>query len=114
MAISTAERITRVSPGTGVSCPRPDGQHAWEAGFRTVLPTRLRFGPHRYFVYSADGREPPHVHVERNGRVAKFWLSPVRLQDPGGFSGVELNRIRRTLFRHRAQLLGAWREYFDT
>lgn len=43
------------------------------------MPTILRVGPYRFFFYSGDGREPPHIHVERDSGVAKFWLDPVRL-----------------------------------
>lgn len=50
------------------------------------MPTILRVGPYRFFFYSGDGDEPPHIHVERNNNVAKFWLTPVRLQNSGGFS----------------------------
>jgi hypothetical protein len=44
------------------------------------MPTVLRVGPYRFFfVYSGDGNEPAHVHVEHDASVAKFWLAPVRL-----------------------------------
>ena len=29
--------------------------------------------------------EPPHIHVERDDNIAKFWLDPVRLQRSDGF-----------------------------
>ena len=43
------------------------------------MPTVLRAGPYRFFFYPGDSHEPPHVHAERDHRVAKFWLNPVRL-----------------------------------
>jgi hypothetical protein len=43
------------------------------------MPTVLRVGGYRFFFYSADADEPPHIHVAREDNVAKFWLSPVRL-----------------------------------
>jgi hypothetical protein len=49
------------------------------------MPTVLRIGPYRLFFYAGDRDEPEHVHVERDDRVAKFWLDPVRLQRSGGF-----------------------------
>src|SRR5438270_11724045 len=30
------------------------------------LPSVLRSGPYRFFFYSADQDEPPHIHVERD------------------------------------------------
>lgn len=47
------------------------------------MPTVLRVGPYRFFFYASDRHEPPHVHVERDEKVAKFWLRPVRLERSG-------------------------------
>ena len=40
------------------------------------MPAILRVGPHRFFFYSADAGEPPHVHVARDASEAKFWIDP--------------------------------------
>ena len=61
------------------------------------MPTVLRSGPYRLFFYSADRDEPPHVHVERDAQIAKFWLKPVRLEDSGGFKRVELRKAERVV-----------------
>jgi hypothetical protein len=57
------------------------------------MPTVLVVGAHRFFFYSSDGGEPRHVHVERDDRVAKFWLDPIALQGSSGFAPREVNRI---------------------
>lgn len=77
------------------------------------MPTVANFGPYRVFFYSADRAEPVHVHVEREARVAKFWLGPVRLARSGGFSRKELGRIEALLREHEAALIEAWNEYFS-
>lgn len=77
------------------------------------MPTVLRIGPYRFFFYAGDRNEPPHIHVEREDRVAKFWLDPVRLQRSGGFSRTEIGRLQRLLRTHHARLLKAWHEYFE-
>jgi hypothetical protein len=77
------------------------------------MPTVFRSGPYRFFFYAGDRNEPPHVHVERENNRAKFWLDPVRMQQSGGFSGVELNRMAALVEAHRDQLLEAWDEYFN-
>ena len=60
------------------------------------MPTVLRAGPYRFLFYSSDAEEPPHVHVERDEKTAKFWLNnPVRLQSSGGFKPVEVRRLAR-------------------
>lgn len=43
-------------------------------------------GPYRVFFYSFDCQEPPHVHVQRERMVCKFWLTPVALSVNHGFS----------------------------
>lgn len=69
------------------------------------MPTILRDGPFRFFFYASDRDEPPHIHVERDDNVAKFWLDPVRLQSSGGFSRVEINQIDRLVNEHQRELL---------
>jgi hypothetical protein len=76
------------------------------------MPTVLRAGPYRCFFYSGDGREPPHVYVERDANVAKFWIEPVRLARSGGFGRAELRDIVRIVNEHAEQLLEAWNDYF--
>lgn len=44
---------------------------------------------------------------------AKFWLAPVRLQESGGFSRAEINRIATLVSENQNQLLRAWNEFFN-
>jgi hypothetical protein len=76
------------------------------------MPTVLRTGPYRLFFYSGDGREPRHVHVERDDNRAKFWLEPVRLQNSGGFRPAEIREIQRVVEQHRDALVRSWDAYF--
>ena len=77
------------------------------------VPTVLRVGPYRFFFFSGDRLEPPHVHVEREKVRAKVWLGPVRLQEGGGFRRNELARILELVRANEAQLLRAWDEHFS-
>jgi len=52
----------------------------------SVSPTVLRSGPYRFFFFASDRQEPPHIHVKRDDKLAKFWLSPVREAYNYGFS----------------------------
>jgi hypothetical protein len=54
-----------------------------------VSPTVLQAGPYRLFFFSSDRGEPPHVHVARERKAAKFWLDPVRLESTHGFASTE-------------------------
>jgi hypothetical protein len=51
------------------------------------MPTIFADGPYRFFFYPSDREEPRHVHVERDDKVAKFWLDPVRLQKAADLTG---------------------------
>ena len=77
------------------------------------MPTVLRSGPYRLFFYSADRDEPPHVHVERDAQIAKFWLKPVRLEDSGGFKRVELRKVERVVEENVEDLVRFWDEFFS-
>jgi hypothetical protein len=76
------------------------------------MPTVLRAGPYRLFFYSADGAEPPHVHIERDDKIAKLWLRPVRLADSGAFSRVEIRRLEAIVLENVDVLLRSWNEFF--
>ena len=76
------------------------------------MPTVLREGAHRFFFYASDRDEPPHIHVERENMVAKFWLTPLRLASSGDFSRAEINRVQRIVGEHHQEFVEAWNEFF--
>jgi hypothetical protein len=76
------------------------------------MPTVFRIGPLRFFSYSADEGEPPHVHVERGKCKAKIWLDPVLLERSRGFRMHEINEIRGLVELHRKHFLEVWNEFF--
>ena len=77
------------------------------------MPTVLRIGPYRFFFYAGDGNEPQHVHVERENKIAKFWLDPIRLQHSGGFNRQEISHIQEIIQEYQIQLMEGWNEYFN-
>ena len=78
------------------------------------MPVILREGPYRFFFYASDRGEPPHIHVERDDRIAKFWLEPVRLQHTGGLRRHEIRRVERLIDENQIQFLEAWNERFNS
>ncbi len=76
------------------------------------MPTILREGPYRFFWYSHEPGEPPHVHVDRDACSAKFWLHSVELARNLGFPAHELRRIRVIIETNRNMFLEAWNGYF--
>lgn len=77
------------------------------------MPTVLRVGPYRFFFYASDREEPPHVHVERDDKIAKLWLDPIRLRSSGGFPRKEIGRIHELLRANHGSLIEAWNAYFN-
>jgi hypothetical protein len=77
------------------------------------MPTVLRVDGFRFFFYSSDHDEPRHIHVEKGGATAKFWLSPLRLALSSGFTRSELARIEKIIEENTGLLIRSWNEYFN-
>jgi hypothetical protein len=77
------------------------------------MPTIARIGPYRCFFFSNEGTEPPHVHVQRERRLAKFWLVPVELAGATGFGPPELRRIERMVRDNQQDFLERWNRFFE-
>jgi hypothetical protein len=76
------------------------------------MPTVLKHRGYRFYFYSHEPNEPPHVHVDEGGATAKFWLEPVRLARSIGFAANDINAISRVVRDNREQLIEAWHGYF--
>lgn len=76
------------------------------------MPTILRLGAYRFYFFSHEPNEPPHVHVDRDEASVKVWLEPVALARNRGFRSREINAILAMVEEHRAMLTEAWHEYF--
>ena len=95
------------------ACPEIEfGDEKFSKG--SEVPTVLREGPYRFYWYSHEPGEPPHVHVDRDQRSAKFWLGTVRLARNIGFPAHELRRICSIIEDNQSTLLEAWNGYFGT
>ena len=77
------------------------------------MPKLLIEGPYRFYFYSHENIEPPHVHVDREMFSAKFWLEPITISSNIGFSAVELNKIYKIICKHQESFLEKWNEYFN-
>ena len=78
------------------------------------MPTVLRLGPYRFYFYSHEPNEPPHIHVDRDNLSAKFWLEPVQLSRNIGFSPKDLRVIEKMIVEHKEELQEKWDGYFNT
>ena len=77
------------------------------------MPTLLTAEGFRFFFFSNEGTEPPHIHVERGDGYAKFWLEPVELVEAFRLKQQELRRVRLLVVQHQAVFLERWREHFS-
>ena len=77
------------------------------------MPTVLTVRSYRFFFYSRENGEPPHIHVELGDKVAKYWLTPVELASSKGFRAHELTSLREVVLEHSDEFLRAWNEHFD-
>ena len=76
------------------------------------MPTLLRTEGYRFYFYSHEPNEPPHVHVDKAERSAKVWLMPVSLARSFGYRAMELNVIFALVREHRESFLETWNGYF--
>lgn len=76
------------------------------------MPTVHREHGYRFYFYSHEPNEPPHVHIDRDRLSAKFWLNPVAPARNYGFSARELRRLESLVREYRARWLEAWDEHF--
>ena len=77
------------------------------------MPTVLRKDGFRIAFFAADAEEPPHVHVSREAKEAKFWLEPfVRMANNKRFRPHELSQIEQIVSDNRDMLVEAWNAYF--
>ncbi|MEV4736474.1 MULTISPECIES: DUF4160 domain-containing protein [unclassified Microbacterium] len=72
----------------------------------------MRIQGYRFFFYSNEGSEPPHVHVEHSGMTAKFWLSPVESAAKSSFDARRMRLLASIVTRHESPILEAWHEHF--
>jgi len=76
------------------------------------MPTVLRVGSYRFYFYSHEPNEPPHVHIDRDNSTAKFWLEPVSLANNIGFNAKELRKLQVIVQGNQEILLENWNGYF--
>jgi hypothetical protein len=65
------------------------------------MPTILRVGSTRFFFFSNEAGEAPHIHVRRGDAVAKFWLTPVSLASSRGLRAHEIRWFDRIVRMHQ-------------
>ena len=78
------------------------------------MPTVLRWKGYRFYFHSHEPNEPPHIHVDKGGASAKFWLESVDLARNLGFRPRQLRELHKAVLEHQHEFCEAWHEYFGT
>lgn len=78
------------------------------------MPTVLRFKGYRFFFFSLEGNEPPHIHIEQAEKFAKFWLNPIALAKSRGFRSGELSELQKIVEENRDLFAEKWNEHFSS
>jgi hypothetical protein len=76
------------------------------------VPSVLQVEGFRFFFFSDERQEPPHVHVEKGDGAAKLWLQPVQIAYTYKLTRPEIRRIRELTFQHQATFVERWNEHF--
>ena len=76
------------------------------------MPTLLLWNGYRFYFFSHEADEPPHVHIDKGDCTAKFWLKPVALASRVGFKDNHLRVLEQKVTEHQRSFLEAWHGYF--
>ena len=78
------------------------------------MPEVFRFYGFSFFLYSRE-HEPPHIHVEGNGGMAKFdWDGKEFVQvEKAGIKANDFKKIKKMVDDNADIILNRWKEYFD-
>jgi hypothetical protein len=77
------------------------------------MPTLLFAEGFRFYFFSLENGDPPHVHIRKGSGKAKFRLSPVSLSKSRGLTQAELRRAHELTREHADEFPERWRGYFD-
>ena len=76
------------------------------------MPSVLRIGAFRFYFFSHEPNEPPHIHIDRGSATIKVWLESLEVAKSRGFRAHEIDGIVAMVEERRTQLLEAWHEHF--
>ena len=78
------------------------------------MPTILRVDGFRFYFYSHEPNEPPHVHIDKDAATVKVWLHDATVARSMGFSAQDLGKVQRMVTIHQSSLKEAWNAFFGT
>ena len=79
------------------------------------MPEVFRERGFRFFFYSNEGspREPVHIHAEKDGIEAKFWVNPeIRVAYNDGYNARTLRELLEIVEANKNLIERTWHEFF--
>jgi len=77
------------------------------------MPTILKIKGFRFFFWSKEDGEPPHIHVEKAEANAKVWIEPLEDEYFYGFSPKETKDIKEIIKENIELFKTKWKEYHE-
>jgi hypothetical protein len=75
------------------------------------MPTVVIIDGFRFFFYSEERTEPPHIHVEKGDKETKFWLDPLRKAVDWEFPAKDLKKVRKIIKENQALFILKYNEH---
>ena len=76
------------------------------------MPTIHRQSGFRFYFFTHEPNEPPHVHIDKGSATIKVWLDTPEVAKTRGFRAHEITGIIAMVSEHQQMLREAWHEYF--
>jgi len=76
------------------------------------MPTLLIWQGFKFRFYALDVDEPPHIHIVKDGKSLKVWLTNLEVAQNRGYNEREVARLLAVAAEHRDEWIGAWNEFF--
>ena len=76
------------------------------------MPTVLIIKGYRFFIFSNEGSELMHIHIEKAECYARFWIDPLFVAANYGFNSKELREISIIIEENENLIRDKWNEHF--
>ena len=76
------------------------------------MPTIHRENGYRFYFFSHEPNEPPHVHIDKGEATIKVWLASLEIAKSRGFRAHEIAGIIGMVAEHQTMVVERWHEYF--
>lgn len=78
------------------------------------MPTIFRKDGFRFYFYSNENDEPPHVHIQKGDAEGKIWFVPkLEMAYLNGFTNTEIKQIAVICFEFLELFKAKWDGHFN-